>query len=151
MWAILPNRSYMLQTWQNWFSAPTTFLSVCNLPLPYGSHLFFMHLPSLQEISVRGEMRLHGLRFDMYGSAHACMGDCVHTVCVLQGWGWVGCQQDSQGKGKNLVYAWLFCYRGLPPAFPWGPIKGALKSVCLNLLLHSLQSLLTNFFDCSGI
>lgn len=101
MWAILPNRSYMSATWWNWFSTPTTFLSLRKIPLPYGSHLFFMLPPSLPEINGREEVRLQGLRFDMYDSSHAYIYDeCAY---VPQGWGWDSCQQDSQGKVMNPV------------------------------------------------
>lgn len=139
MWAILPNRSYMSATWWNWFSTPTTFFSLRKIPLPYGSHLFFMLPPSLLEINGREEVRLQGLRFDMYDSSHAYIYD--ECACVPQGWRWDSCQQDSQGKVMNPVVCvtppascGIVCCRGLSPALPWRPINSSKQ-----LTQHSVQ------------
>lgn len=103
MWAILPNRSYMSPPWWNWFSTPTAFSFLCNLPLPYSSHLYFMLLPSLLEINGRGEVRLRGLQFDMFDRVCVCIYmKCVH-VCAPGRKGESAVSGTRRGKGTSHV------------------------------------------------
>lgn len=127
MWAILPNRSYMSPPWWNWFSTPTAFPLLCNLPLPYGSHLYFMLPPFLLEINGRGEVRLRGLQFDMFHHACACIYIWSLCMCVL--WGERVSRLSAGLAGEkvravlsmshSLLAVGLFWYRGLSPALPW--------------------------------
>lgn len=88
MWAILPNRRYMSATWWNWFSTPIAFPFLHSLPLPYGSHSFFMLPPSLWEISSRKKERGEIAWATLW---HVCLCVCMHIyamckcVCVCAG------------------------------------------------------------------
>lgn len=67
---------------------------------------FIFHAPSF---SPEDKQQEAGERWDCEGYDLTCMTVSLRAwarsceECVLEGWGWVGCQQDSQGKGKNLV------------------------------------------------
>lgn len=162
MWAILPNRIYMSATWRNWFSTPIASLFLHNLPLPYGSHSFFMLPPSLQKISSRKQGRGEIARATIWHVwLWACVRERAHVRSVC--WrdeGGLAVSRTHRGRVRTLLFmshlllaVELFWYRGLSPALPWGPINSsqqltqqpehAVKLICLNVSLS-----IWNFSHC---
>lgn len=142
----------MFATWQNWFSTPIVFplliQRITSIWQPFIFHTLFLS---------PGDKQLEGREsWDCRGYGLTSLTVCIYNytnagfVCALEQGRWVGCQQRSLGKGKNLVVyvtppascGIVLIQRSLPGP-PLGPINSsqqlrqqlehAMRLICLNM------------------